>query len=63
MWGGPAPPPREATPPPPVEKLPGYLEVALWKYFSVVNDCVQEPVKVVQVDKLVYGSGATRDAG
>ena len=24
---------------------------------------VQEPVKVVQVDKLVYGSGATRDAG
>jgi len=48
MWGAPAPPPREATPPPPVERLPGYLE---------------EPVKVVQVDKLVYGSGATRDAG
>jgi len=48
MWGAPAPPPREATPPPPVERLPGYLE---------------EPVKVTQVDKLVYGSGATRDAG
>ena len=28
MWGAPAPPPREATPPPPVERLPGYLEVA-----------------------------------
>jgi len=48
MWGAPTPPPREATPPPPVERLPGYLE---------------EPVKVTQVDKLVYGSGATRDAG
>merc|ERR1719273_1671139 len=41
-------PPREATPPPPVERLPGYLE---------------EPVTVSQIDKLVYGSGATRDAG
>merc|ERR1719239_1890404 len=30
------------------ERLPGYLE---------------EPIKVTQVDKLVYGSGATRDAG
>merc|ERR1719273_886654 len=41
-------PPREATPPPPVERLPGYLE---------------EPVTVSQIDKLVYGSGAHRDAG
>jgi len=48
MWGAPAPPPREATPPPQVQRLPGYLE---------------EAVKVTQVDKLVYGSGATRDAG
>merc|ERR1719180_524141 len=47
-WGAPAPPPREAPPPPQVARLPGYLE---------------EAVKVTQVDKLVYGNGATRDAG
>lgn len=67
MWGAPAPPPREATPPPPVERLPGYLEVAPDNFFSFCDSMnvftVQEPVKVVQVDKLVYGSGATRDAG
>ena len=67
MWGAPAPPPREATPPPPVERLPGYLEVAPDKKISFCDSMnvftVQEPVKVVQVDKLVYGSGATRDAG
>ena len=37
MWGAPAPPPREATPPPPVERLPGYLEVALDKAFNSVS--------------------------
>ena len=36
MWGAPAPPPREATPPPPVERLPGYLEVTLVKVFQSV---------------------------
>jgi len=48
MLGEQKEPPREATPPPPVEPLPGYLE---------------EPVTVTQIDKLVYGSGAHRDAG
>ena len=36
MWGAPAPPPREATPPPPVERLPGYLEVAPVKVYQSV---------------------------
>ena len=40
---------REPTPPPVVERLPGYLE---------------EPVTgLKEVDKLVYGHGAKRDAG
>ena len=37
MWGAPAPPPREATPPPPVERLPGYLEVPLDKVVHQVS--------------------------
>jgi hypothetical protein len=40
---------REPSPPPPVERLPGYLEEPL--------PCLKE------TDKLVYGQGAKRDAG
>ena len=40
---------REPTPPPPVERLPGYLE--------------ESPKGLKETDKLVYGAGAKRDAG
>merc|ERR1719430_1598352 len=40
---------REPTPPPPVERLPGYLEEPI--------------VGLKETDKLVYGQGAKRDAG
>jgi len=40
---------REPTPPPPVARLPGYLE--------------ESPRGLKETDKLVYGAGAKRDAG